>query len=116
MKPHARAPHVETNERGFRVLDDQGLEARALWNEVTKIVAFKIDLWAYDEVRLLIWAERLDAPIEISEEWEGHRDLCKTMEQILPDVLGDWWKRVWFPAFEPCETLLYQRTHQSSCR
>ena len=83
---------------------------RLPWPEVTRVVAYKRDLFAYDCICLFV-ARADGTGIELNEEMLGWTDLCKTLPRLLIGCLAfeEWFVPVAFPAFAANPTELYAR-------
>lgn len=80
------------------------------WDEVHRVVAFKRDLWGYDEIAFAF--ERADdTALELDEDMIGWNALTKALPAHLPGCkkFEEWFSVVAFPAFMPNTTLLFQR-------
>jgi len=78
------------------------------WDDVQHVVAYKMDFWSYDQIRLRF--EFAAAPeIEICEEAPGFVDLMEQMKRSLPLTQEDWYWRVMEPAFEANVAVLFTR-------
>ena len=94
---------------GLEVMRDRDLLATVRWSEVRKIIAYKYDLFAYDEICIGFLKEPdADGWLEISEEWKGFREAIRRMEEIFPSIPKDWFNEIMVPAFERKETVIYQ--------
>ena len=79
------------------------------WQGVTKIVAFKRDLFGIDLICLLIATEA--SPLEINEQSHGWKEFLEAAQQNLPGMISfeTWFPQVAFPAFELNPTILFDR-------
>lgn len=72
---------VSSADRSFRVT----------WRSVNRVLAYKRDLLTTDEVIVAFrQRETPDHVLEVSEEWDGFRDLFEPMEREL-GVNADWY-------------------------
>jgi hypothetical protein len=86
---------------GFDVLDGQcgaSLESRMRWNDISEIVAFKLDLGTYDTIRLGVSSAVDEHYIELDEEWSGFPQFVTEIERRF-SFSHDWWSRVTLPPF-----------------
>jgi hypothetical protein len=97
--------------------DDQGLEVRdgpliirLAWTAVSRVSAFKRDLFTTDEIILLVESSAApDKPLILSEEWPGFSSLFGPMERAL-GVSPGWYVDIMTPPFESTPRLLYDRS------
>jgi hypothetical protein len=84
---------------------------RFTWDQVESVIAFKTDLYSYDEIWIAILGdarEVLACVPESSGSFSGFiRDLPKWLNGCRQPA--EWWDGVAHPAFERNETLIYQR-------
>lgn len=78
------------------------------WDEIDAVKAYKIDLVTTDEIRLLVGFGSPEKLVELSEEQEGFAAFIRIAERRLSFPEG-WWDRLVKPAFETCETTLFER-------
>jgi len=71
----------------------------ALWDDVTEIVAYKLDMLSYDVICLGFRLRGSDTFIEVAEECSGYKELLVAVEQQFP-LAENWFSKVAFPAFE----------------
>jgi hypothetical protein len=77
------------------------------YSDITKIVAYKIDLGMWDEIGMDI--HHLDGTINvISEEEDYYKDVLNKLH-LLNGFDGNWFSKVSQPAFKTCETVFYDR-------
>ena len=98
---------------GFVLADHRlhpGADLRLSWQEISRIVAYKRDVFAYD--RVCMFVGRADGSgIEVNEEMDGWKALCQALPQVLPGCksFDDWFRTATFPAFAMNKTELYVR-------
>lgn len=80
------------------------------WTDVRSVVAFKVDLLTYDEIRLR-FIRSSDNGFEISEHAKGWSELTEALPQHLPGckAFSEWLWTVAEPAFARNETLIFRR-------
>ncbi len=86
-------------------------DLRLSWQEISRVVAYKRDLFAYD--RLCLFVARADGSgVELSEEMDGWKAFCEALPEVLPGckASADWFMPVTFPAFATNKTELYVRS------
>jgi hypothetical protein len=97
---------VRLSDDGFGVHSAQPVDVP--WVDVVRIRSYKYDLFAVDEICLCF--ELADGRfIEVSEEWDRYAALTEAMAVALPGVNADWFTQTMWPAFAPCETVVFER-------
>jgi hypothetical protein len=88
---------------------DREGETAVAWADVTYILAFKRDLWAYDRICLEIGTSEGWA-IEIDEEMEGWQRVIERLPEYLPGCAAcpDWSGDVALPPFARNEKILFR--------
>jgi len=79
------------------------------WDEVTKIVTYKRDLFSVDLICLDFFVESQQLTYPTHEEMAGFRDLSERMRRLFPSISEGWWSEVAFPAFATNEKILYDK-------
>ena len=87
---------------------DDGRIAFVPWREIRQIDAYKIDLWAVDEVCLGFRFGADDSWIEVSESDGGWRPLLESIRRRFPTIPAGWEYDVLFPPFAANERTLYR--------
>jgi hypothetical protein len=82
---------------------------RFRWDEVTRIVAYKRDLWTVDLICLDFFVASRQLTYQADEEMHGFRDMSDRMRLLFPSVGESWWPEVAFPAFVTNEKVLYDK-------
>jgi len=77
------------------------------WSDIQEIAAYKVDLYAVDEIRLNIVTEK--STITVSEEIPGYFIFKEKIKNIFPDSDKDWEHKVIKPAFAENFTIIYKR-------
>ena len=85
------------------------------WVDVRRVIAFKIDMFTYDEIRLRFLKSE-DNGFEISEAAKGWSELTEALPLFLPGCkpLADWIWTVTNPAFARNETPIFCRNTLSN--
>jgi hypothetical protein len=101
---------VTADGDGFTVSIDGRVLARVVWNNVGRVVTFKLDLGTYDEIVLQFDVRDIAGPVEVSEVYGGFTELRVAMERHLPGIGLDWYPNVMLPAFAENYAVIFQRT------
>jgi hypothetical protein len=80
-------------------------EKRIRWDEIDRIVTYKIDLLPYDEIRVQFESSS-DAAIVVTEESPGFDDFMQEVVRRYPST-QDWHGKESQPAFAECWTVLF---------
>jgi len=78
------------------------------WASVSRIIAYKIDLFVVDEICIDVVVDT-GKRCELDESMDGFSDFVENMERSLIGIEKEWWHKVAFPAFETCEIVVYDR-------
>ena len=105
---------LEIDASGIRHALADGREVWIAWNEIDRVVAFKRDLLATDQICLLIGGRFAASPYELHEDMPGFEMLHRAMGEALPSVPDTWFLDVMTPAFETNETLVFEREGHGS--
>ena len=97
---------------GFRILDQAGGLVTLHWKEIREIVAYKEDLFGYDEICLAFRITDSDDYIRLGESCAEYPALLKRLETHFPDLRTDWFLEVAFPAFVPNWTTIWRRPQE----
>jgi hypothetical protein len=111
---------VESNNIQLNVLPDNsefhftsdgfGLDKTGkfyFWNEIEQILAYKVDLFTTDDVRLDISFP--ESTLTISEDIPGFSLFVEKLIQSLPGIAGDWEEKVIHPPFASNQTIIYKK-------
>jgi hypothetical protein len=102
-------PVIEADETGFAVIHE-GHRTVYPWSCVTRMAAYKQDLFTTDEIILVVEIQKQQLEtIQLSEEWKGFTELFGPMEREL-GVNPSWYLEIMTPAFEAKPTVLYMRS------
>lgn len=96
------------------LLGDSALPANTVaWSSIIEATAFKIDLFAYDQVCISF---RLDdsSETEVDEEMKGWSELIDLLPVYLPGAPSweDWFMEITVPAFQTNPVCLFLRESQ----
>ncbi len=80
---------------------------RIEWADVREIVAFKEDIFSYDEICVGFRVADEDTYWRVTEEFTGYTELLQELETRFPRIRTEWFKEVAFPAFVPNWTVLW---------
>jgi hypothetical protein len=72
--PEKAPPVIMLGPSGFSVTDDDRELLRIDWASVLKVVAFKDDLWAYDEICLGFRVVEADSYQIVTESYIGYEE------------------------------------------
>jgi hypothetical protein len=85
-------------------------EKRIRWDEIDRIVTYKIDLLTYDEIRVQF--ESSDGHvIVVTEESPGFGDFMQEVVRRYPST-EEWHAKVSQPPFAECWTVLFDNNQQ----
>ena len=105
-----RMPTLIIDDQGFSLCKRGVVIERYRWDEIGRIVGFKLDQFTCDEICLQIDIGRRVGPLVLSEDFEGFDQFVKMMEKNLPAVTENWWGQVAFPPFAENDVTIFQRT------
>jgi hypothetical protein len=100
---------IQMNDDGFSVSLDNSDAAKVYWSTVAEIVAFKHDLFGYDEICLGFRCDNGKKYWWVGEEDIGFKELQAAVEINFNGILDSWWSAVAFPAFEENWTSIWSR-------
>ncbi|WP_445731715.1 hypothetical protein [Mariniflexile sp.] len=95
------------NEIGFELMLN-GKLTKTKWNEINRILAYKVDLLAVDEICLFVDIDK-ERSFEISESTKGWFVFGEKIREIFPEIKETWEFDIAIPPFERNETELYNR-------
>ena len=84
-------------------------QLRLQWTDVNGVVAYKRDLFAYDEICLGFSSP--DGGVEVNEQMQGWNTLIEALPAYLAGVPSpdQWWEKVAQPTFATNFTTLFPR-------
>lgn len=92
---------------GFKVISLES-EEYVEWDKIDKLIAFKIDLLTFDEIRLQIHLES-ERIIEFGEEIPGWSEFVLRLRNQFVEIDSSWETNISKPAFERKETIIYKK-------
>lgn len=95
-----------SDEEGFSFYVGEDERWRVRWDEIEQIVAYKLDLFTVDQLRL-DFLTHTGAKITIHEDLDGFNEFRERMDASLPHIKPGWWSMVVFPAFDENRTVIY---------
>ncbi|TLD72543.1 hypothetical protein FEM03_00245 [Phragmitibacter flavus] len=83
-------------------------EQRFRWSDVSRVVAYKIDLFSFDQVRISFYTES-GKPFDVSEDDDGFRSVMTAAETVLARFpnLDAWKPSVVAEPFARSKTVLW---------
>jgi hypothetical protein len=97
------------DDYGFSIKTEQN-EKYIAWTEIEKMVAYKIDLYTYDEIRLVVFLEN-DERYEFDEETPGWFQFLERSKEQFISIDKLWELEISNPAFERKETIIYKKKY-----
>lgn len=91
-------PLLTFNDSGFRVVTGGDDRVQVPWADIREIIAFKVDLFSQDTIRLGFCVDDSGKLSEVDEDWPGFKQLVTELERRF-DIRNNWWSTVAFPAF-----------------
>jgi len=104
---------IEIDEQGLRRItyfSDESVKSAAMkWSEISRVLAFKEDLSAYDLLCVALTGH--DGTMIVDEQMDGFDELIRVLPEHLPGapLVEDWWTRVIHPPFAANFTTLFAR-------
>ncbi|MHA4807334.1 hypothetical protein ACX0G9_04485 [Flavitalea flava] len=80
---------------------------KMLWAEIERLIAYKVDLMAVDEICMDIFWNGWQTTI--TEETPGWYQFVERTKVVFPDIPKNWDGEIMHPPFARNEMLLYQR-------
>ncbi len=97
---------IKLIDTGFTVeIDNSPLEVQ--WQAIRAITAYKLDLFAVDEICMEL--EAGDSIIRFSESVAGWDEFIEKMQVVFPVIDKEWCRKVASPPFATNHTILYER-------
>ena len=109
-----RLPHeppetsVRLDDDGFAVMRGQEVLRPMLWSDVRKIVTYKRDLLACDQICVGLMGADEEDGVEVSEDTRGFQTFAEEMRRRFPSIPEDWFGEVMVPAFEQKWKVLFE--------
>lgn len=92
---------------GFTILISNK-KVHIAWDDISQIIAFKVDLFSIDEIRLQIHLSDKTS-IEFGEEIPGWFQFLLRSKEQFPEIDPLWEVDISNPAFERKETIIYKK-------
>jgi hypothetical protein len=88
-------------------VDGTEVRTAAQWNEIKRVIAYKVDCWAYDLICISFGTA--EGAFEVNEEMEGWEGLTEALPVYLPGALerSEWWDEILLPPFAANGTTLF---------
>lgn len=109
-----RAPtpalEIRCDDAGFSVNIVGSSDSTSVqWREITTVLAYKRDLFAFDLICLAFSTP--EGTVKIDEQMQGWSELVEELPSRLPGTptVSDWWERVAKPRSATCMTKLFER-------
>ena len=90
---------IRIYSHGFEVFDKQKSLWGLLWIDIKEIIAYKVDLFTFDDVRFGFRTSDIDEFYIISEDFIGFLELEKALMKNLPTFDHTWRETVVLPTF-----------------
>jgi hypothetical protein len=92
-------------EDGFTIQMEHGAR-KYFYNDIEAIIAYKVDLVTYDEMRLEVIFH--ECALRISEDAPGWFQFVSKMKDIFPSIPKEWDLEMPFPAYDMNLMVLYK--------
>ncbi len=99
------------NEHGFELMLD-GKLTKTNWNEIKRLVAYKVDLFAVDEICLFVEIDE-NRSFEINERTKGWFVFVQKTKEKFSEINESWEFDIAQPPFKRNETELYNRNRKT---
>jgi hypothetical protein len=101
---------IATGAEGIRLAPASGPVSVIPWERISRVVAFKRDLYSHDLLCLLIEHDGKSVT-EVSEDMPGFTELARELPQHLPSAkpYAHWFAEAAFPAFKTSSTNVFLR-------
>lgn len=97
---------ISLTEIGFCLQIDKKTD-KVEWEKISKITAYKIDLFTIDQIRFDI--QHANQTVTATEYFQGWEDFLEKLYENLPEIDREWFQKVAHPTFETNETEIYSR-------
>src|SRR5437763_14260020 len=101
-------PVIALDPDGFRFIDGERIVATVCWSDIVSIVAYKLDLFTTDEMRICFTIGQEGSRLEVSEEQPGFAVFLEALQARFP-LPANWRAAVLKTAFARNETILFAR-------
>lgn len=106
-KPEKQEPAIRLEASGFSVTEGDNVVLHIEWASVLEVVAFKEDLFGYDEVCVGFRTGDSASYPRVTEAFVCFQDLLLELPRRFPGIRTNWFSDVAFPAFVPNWTTLW---------
>lgn len=107
VDPPWQPPRVELTPEGFEIVTDDARH-RARWQDVRRIVAYKIDVVTMDRICLRLDTHELSYTVD--ESMDGWSEFLHRLDEVFAPLSHDQWLRaVAEPPFATSERVLFDR-------
>ena len=104
-----RIYQIVPNENGFDVHDQYRLLWSIRWDEIIRVVAFKLDRWSTDTICFGFQRNgETDRVWCIEEDWHGYKQVVPGIEELTQGGWPEKFVQVAKPAFEFNWTLIWE--------
>ena len=79
------------------------------WKDISKVIAYKDDLFSYDEICVGFVLQGSDEYQWTGEDMVGYKELIDYLPSVFPGIRTDWWEKVAFPAFERNQLVIWKK-------
>jgi hypothetical protein len=100
-------PMIRLESNGFSVIQDNEVGFHLVWADVREVVAYKEDLFGYDDICVGFRLDDTDQYFRVTEEFIHYEELLQELPRRFPGIRTDWFNDVAFPAFVPNWTTLW---------
>lgn len=95
-------------------IDETGVTCggrRVEWSEVLAVLAYKVDCYTFDQIRVAFLSRTGDVLFEVTDDSDVQQPMMERLPEFLPGALRfeQWFFDVAFPAFAENQTLIYRR-------
>lgn len=83
------------------------------WSDVAQVTVLKCDLYAVDEIIMLLQCDGQPTALQLSEHAQGYEAFARALSGALPTSTpySEWFMQVAFPAFATNELCIYRRAN-----
>jgi hypothetical protein len=117
MSVHFQRASIQLDNAGLtrtaHLTDGSVSTFRAKWTEITRVITFKRDCFAYDLLCIEIEVDGL--AFEFDEEMEGWEGMINSFPEYMPGFprRDEWWDGVVQPSFATNVTQLFPVDHEN---
>lgn len=105
-----KQPKIELEPDGFSVVNRRAVAWTIQWNQVVRVIAFKLDRISYDTI--CFGFQRLGESAWlwcIEEDWDGYKAVVPGIEQLTQGGWPEKFAQVAKPAFEFNWTVIWEQ-------